>query len=105
MIWLSDVGLMLGERRRRWTNIRPTSDKRLVSSGLSSSSFNCHANTGRIPHVAYLMFDLYSTIFKNVDISHLLYFSFTNNYDNNVYILATSENYQLFLFFRRKKNK
>ena len=28
-----DVGLMLGQRRRRWPNIKPTSGQRLVIAG------------------------------------------------------------------------
>ena len=31
----SDVGLMLGQRRRRWANIKPTSELRLVFAEIS----------------------------------------------------------------------
>ena len=30
---LTNAGLMLGQRRRRWTNIKPTLGKRLVLAG------------------------------------------------------------------------
>ena len=53
---LSKVGLMLGQRRRRWPSIKPTLDQRLVFVGLTVGKNYIYI---QILHVIFTLFLLY----------------------------------------------